>query len=57
MMELIDRKGGVHHKMASILDKVFNSVKKVGGDIGEHKWWHMSQHTWKDSNSNTMYMN
>ena len=43
--------------MASILDKVFNGVKKVGGDIGENKWWHMSQQTWKDSNSNTMYMN
>lgn len=45
MMELIDRKGGVHHKMAGILDKVFNGVKKVGGDIGEHKRWRMSQRT------------
>ena len=57
MMELVEREGGVHHKMASILNKVFEQVKKVGGDIGKHKRRCTSQCTWKDSNSNTMYMN
>jgi hypothetical protein len=56
MMAVVEGQGGVHPKMAGILNKVFTSVKKVGGDIGKHKRRRLSQRTWKDSNSNTMYL-
>ncbi|KAF8231166.1 hypothetical protein L208DRAFT_1278523, partial [Tricholoma matsutake] len=48
--------GGVHPWMAGVLDKVFSHVNKVGGDIGRHKRSRLSQCTWKDSNTNTMYL-
>jgi hypothetical protein len=43
--------------MAKVLDRVFQHIEKVGGDIGTHKWQRISQHTWKDSNCNTLYLN
>ena len=56
LMEVVERPGGVHPRMAGVLDKVFSHVKKVGGDIGKHKRRRLSQRTWKDSNANTMYL-
>lgn len=56
MMAVAERQGGVHPKMAGVLDKVFKGVKKVGGDIGKNKRRRICQRTWKDSNSNTMYL-
>ena len=55
MMAVVERPGGVHPRMAGVLDKVFSRVNKVGGDIGRHKR-RLSQRTWKDSNTNTMYL-
>ncbi|KAF8219635.1 hypothetical protein L208DRAFT_1338812 [Tricholoma matsutake] len=56
MMAVVEGQGGVHPKMAGILNKAFMGVKKVGGDIGKHKRRCLNQRTWKDSNSNTMYL-
>lgn len=52
MMAVVEGQGGVHPKMAGILNKAFMGVKKVGGDIGKHKrrlnnavsnrLWHLS---------------
>ena len=53
---MVERQGGVHPKMAGILDKACGVVKKVGGDIGKHKRRRLSQRTWKDSNLNTMFL-
>ena len=56
MMAVVEGQGGVHPKMAAILNKAFMGVKKVGGDIRKHKRRRLNQRTWKDSNSNTMYL-
>jgi hypothetical protein len=56
MMAVVEGQGGVHPKMAGVLNKVFMGVKKVRGDIGKHKRRRLNQRTWKDSNSNTMYL-
>jgi hypothetical protein len=56
LMAVVEQPGGIHPRMAGVLDKVFSRVKKVGGDIGKHKRRRLSQRTWKDSNANTMYL-
>jgi hypothetical protein len=56
LMAVVEWLGGVHPRMAGVLDKVFSCVKKVGSDIGKHKRRRLSQQTWKDSNANTMYL-
>jgi hypothetical protein len=56
MIAVVEGQGGVHPKMAGILNKVFMGIKKVGGDIRRHKRRCLNQRTWKDSNSNTMYL-
>jgi hypothetical protein len=55
-MSVIKKPGGVHPKMAKGLQKVFDKVEKVGGDIRAHKRRRTSLRTWKDSNENTMYL-
>jgi hypothetical protein len=37
MLEVMEMNGGVHPKMAKVLDRVFQHIEKVGGDIGTHK--------------------
>ncbi|KAJ7800077.1 hypothetical protein B0H14DRAFT_2387567, partial [Mycena olivaceomarginata] len=56
VMSVIKKPGGVHPKMAKGLQKVFDKVEKVGGDIRAHKRRRTSLCTWKDSNENTMYL-
>ncbi|KAF8230758.1 hypothetical protein L208DRAFT_1107364, partial [Tricholoma matsutake] len=56
MMAVVEQQGVIHPKMAGIFDKAFRVVKKVGGNIGKHKRRQLSQRTWKDSNSNTMFL-
>ena len=56
MMAVVEGQGGVHPKMAGAMNKVFTGIIKVGGDIRRHKRRRLNQHTWKDSNSNTMYL-
>ncbi|KAF8234372.1 hypothetical protein L208DRAFT_1262053 [Tricholoma matsutake] len=56
MMAVVEGHGGVHLKMAGILNKVFMGVNDVGRDIGKHKRRCLNQHTWKDSNLDTMYL-
>ncbi|KAF8235960.1 hypothetical protein L208DRAFT_1357932 [Tricholoma matsutake] len=56
MMAVVERPGGVHSWMVGVLDKVFSHVNKVGGNIGRHKRSRLSQRTWKDSNTNTLYL-
>ncbi|KAJ7237261.1 hypothetical protein C8J57DRAFT_1087702, partial [Mycena rebaudengoi] len=56
LMEVIEALGGVHPKMAKVLDGIFGPVQKVGGDIGAHKRRRTSQHTWQDSNRNTLFL-
>ena len=46
--------GGVHPKMAAVLDGVFEWVEKVGMDIGKHKQRKTSQRTWKDSTTTSV---
>ena len=55
-MLVIAQPGGLHPKMADIVESVLANVEKVGEDIGQHKQRWLSQHTWKDSNDNTMYL-
>ncbi|KAJ6537912.1 hypothetical protein B0H19DRAFT_961929, partial [Mycena capillaripes] len=56
LMSVAEHSGGVHPKMANIMESVFTKVEKVGGDIGAHKRRRTSQRTWKDSHSNTLYL-
>ncbi|KDR65420.1 hypothetical protein GALMADRAFT_260202 [Galerina marginata CBS 339.88] len=57
MLETAGSSGGMHPKMGSILDEVFQKVEKVGGDIGKHKRRRKNPKTWKDSNKkNTLYL-
>ncbi|KAJ7927676.1 hypothetical protein B0H13DRAFT_1598446, partial [Mycena leptocephala] len=56
LMSVIEKPGGVHPKMAKVLETVFDKVERVGGDIGAHKRRKTSQRTWKDSNGNTLYL-
>ncbi|KAJ7694764.1 hypothetical protein B0H17DRAFT_931272, partial [Mycena rosella] len=56
LMAVIEAPGGVHSKMAKVLEKVFEKVERVGGDIGAHKRRRTSQRTWKDSNDNTLFL-
>ena len=56
LMAVVEGPGGVHPQMVGVLDKVFSCVKKGGGDIRKHKKRRLSQCTWKDSNTNTMYL-
>jgi hypothetical protein len=37
LMVVIVQPGGLHPKMAAIVDSVLNKVEKVRGDIGRHK--------------------
>ncbi|KAF8230923.1 hypothetical protein L208DRAFT_1279551 [Tricholoma matsutake] len=55
-MGVIEGDRGIHPKMVGILKPIFNQIGQVGQDIGNHKRRRMSQHTWKDSNSNTVYL-
>jgi hypothetical protein len=55
-MEVVESPGGVHSKMAKVLDTAFDKIVKIGGDIGAHKRRRTSQRTWKDSNGNTLYL-
>ncbi|KAJ6557686.1 hypothetical protein B0H19DRAFT_946871, partial [Mycena capillaripes] len=56
MMSVIEAPGGVHPKMAKILESVFDKVEEVGGDIAAHKRRRTSQRTWKDSNGTTLFL-
>ena len=56
-MAVVEAEGGVHPKLAARLDqKLFNNIESIGGDIMRHNLRKTSQRTWKDSNSNTMYL-
>ncbi|KAF8222241.1 hypothetical protein L208DRAFT_1323711 [Tricholoma matsutake] len=55
-MAVIAQPGGLHPKMADIVESVLAKIEKVGGDIGQHKPRWLCQCTWKDSNNNTMYL-
>jgi hypothetical protein len=56
LMAAVKRPGGLHPKMAAIVESVFSHIENVGGDIGRHKQKWLSQQTWKDSTGNTMYL-
>jgi hypothetical protein len=56
MLGAVDSPGGVHPKMASQLENVFERIEKVGGDIGEDKRRRKMPRTWADSTENTMYL-
>ncbi|KAL0945116.1 hypothetical protein HGRIS_001434 [Hohenbuehelia grisea] len=56
MIETAARPGGVHPKMAKALNRVFDGLDSVGGDISRHKRRRKAQRTWKDSNANTLYL-
>jgi hypothetical protein len=56
MLAAAGASAGVHPKMSSILNNVFEKVEKVGGDIGKHKRRRKNPETWKDSNENTLFL-
>jgi hypothetical protein len=56
IMGVIGGDRGIHPKMAGVLKPIFTQIGQVGQDIGKHKRRRTSQRTWKDSNSNTMYL-
>ncbi|KAJ7574254.1 hypothetical protein C8J56DRAFT_803234, partial [Mycena floridula] len=56
MLETAGVPGGVHPKMAKILDRVFTQVEQVGGDIRRDKHRRTMPRTWKDSTPNTQYL-
>ncbi|KAJ7572445.1 hypothetical protein C8J56DRAFT_1081956, partial [Mycena floridula] len=56
MLDTATAPGGVHPKMAKVLDKVFTQIEKVGGDIGANKRRRTMPRTWKDSNANTLFL-
>ncbi|KAF8240120.1 hypothetical protein L208DRAFT_1234331, partial [Tricholoma matsutake] len=56
LMVVIAQPGGLHPKMADIVESVLAKVEKVGADIRQHKQRQLSQRTWKDSNNSTMYL-
>jgi hypothetical protein len=56
MLGAVDNSCGVHPKMASQLENVFERIEKVGGDIREDKRRRKMPRTWADSTENTMYL-
>jgi hypothetical protein len=48
--------GGVHPKLGKPLSLIFKHVAKMGNDIAKHKRRRVSLRTWKDSSSNTLYL-
>jgi hypothetical protein len=51
-----DVPGGVHPRMSKALEAAFVPLERLGNDIGYHKRRRTSQRTWKDTNSNTLYL-
>jgi hypothetical protein len=56
LLDVTSIETGVHPKMAYILEGVFQDIERVGGDVGRDKRRRKNQHTWKDSNRNTLYL-
>jgi hypothetical protein len=56
IISVAEAPAGVHPKMANVLENIFGPLREVGGDIGKQKRRRTSQRTWKDSNSNTMFL-
>ncbi|KAJ7678815.1 hypothetical protein B0H17DRAFT_944186, partial [Mycena rosella] len=56
IMKLMDNPRGVHPKMAKILDDACGRMKKVGRDIAVDAGRRKNPRTWRDNNSNTMYL-
>jgi hypothetical protein len=56
LMVVVEKPGGLHPKMAAIIDSIFSRIENVGGNIGWHKRRRISQRTWKDSNGNMLYL-
>jgi hypothetical protein len=56
LVELTESTNGVHPRLAMILDSVFAPIEAVEGEIGTFKRHRVSQRTWKDNTSITMWL-